>query len=225
MPFPRISRAGSLLALHWSRSFLMRLRYRLLVGAIGLSYAIGAMLFSGMLYVPLHPLNIPLFFFIEPSGPGPAWNYPAVLAGGPYFQVDLPMMSTILMTLSAAGVGLGMGLAVLLAVRLLSYGRNGLRGPTLGRSALGLTPAMIALVTLGACCSTTAAATAGISLFSRSGDGAAFLGDTWYLGLVQLGIVYVALIAQEQLVRIYDLGTPFSTPKPTPVPARPSRSP
>ncbi len=205
----------------------MGLRYRLLVGLIGLGYAFGAMLYSGMLYIPLHRLSIPVFFYIEPSGPGASWTYPAILAGGPYFQVDLPILSAILMTLSAAGVGLGMALAVLLVVRLLRHRDTGPLGTTAVRSAVGLTPAMIAFVTLGACCSTTAAATAGISLAAHSGGGGAtaLFADTWYLGFVQVAVVYVALIAQEHLVRIYDLFSDPSAPEPSRVTAQPSRSP
>jgi hypothetical protein len=185
--------------------------YRLLVGLIAVGYAVGAMLYSGMLYVPSHPLNIPYFFYAEPSGSGAPGTYPAILAGGPYFQVDLPMISVVLMTLTAAGVGLGMGLAVLLVVRLLRDRKNGRIRSTAARSAIGLTPAMIALVTLGACCSTTAAATAGLSLAARWGGGTAnaLLANTWYLGVVQLSVVYVALLAQEHLGRVYDF---FSRP-------------
>ncbi len=201
------SRVGSLLALQWTRSSLMGRRYRLLVGGIGLGYALGAMLYSGMLYIPAHPLNIPIFFYVLPKGPGVPGTYPAILAGGPYFQVDLPMISSILMTLTAAGVGLGMALAVLLVARLLRDRKAGLLASTMARSAIGLTPAMIALVTLGACCSTTAAATAGLSLAAHWGGGAAnaLLGNSWYLGGIQLGVVYAALLAQEHLVRVYDL--------------------
>ncbi|MGA7922471.1 MAG: hypothetical protein WCA77_00630 [Thermoplasmata archaeon] len=207
MASSRIARASSLLALQWSRSLLMGWAYRVLVGTIGVGYAFGAMLYSGMLYVPAHPLNIPFFFYVEPRGPGGVGAYPAILAGGPYVQVDLPMIGTILMTLIAAGVGLGMALAVLLILRLIHDRKSGLLASTAGRSALGITPAMFALVTLGACCSTTAAATAGLSLAARWGGGTAtsLLGNTWYLGLIQLSVVYGALLAQEYLVRVYDL--------------------
>jgi hypothetical protein len=218
MPGPWLYRVGSILALQWTRSLLMRLRYRLLVGLIGLGYALGAMLYTGMIYVPHHPLNIPLFLYIEPTGPGASWTYPAILAGGPYFQVDLPMLSMVQMTLSAAGVGLGMSLSVLLVARLLRQRRSAPLGTTTARSALGLTPAMIAFVTLGACCSTSAAATAGIGLLAHSGGvgATALFANTWYLGFVQVAVVYVALIAQEQLVRIYDVFSAATTANPTP---------
>jgi len=227
MPFaPRDSSAWSRLALRGTRSLLMAPVYRVLVGSIGLAYALGAMLFSGMLYIPSRPLPIGLFLYILPAGPGASWTYPAILAGTPYFQVDLPLLSTILMTLTAAGVGLGMALAVLLGIRLIRQRHAGLVRPTAIGSAAGFTPAVIALVTLGACCSTTAAATAGIGLAAQSGVGsaAALLANTWYLGFLQVGIVYLALLAQEHLVGTYGqiLGRATSEPslpEPTPVTA------
>jgi hypothetical protein len=185
----------------------MDLRYRILVGLIGLGYVLGTMLFSGMLFIPSHPLNVPVFFFIEPAGHGASWTYPAILAGNAYFQVDLPMFSSILMTLSAAGVGLGMAMAVRLVIRVIRDRRTGQRRPAVLGSLAGLTPAMISLVTLGACCSTTAAATAGLSLAAHSGGIglSTVFANAWYLGVIQVLVVYGALIAQEQLLRVYDL--------------------
>jgi hypothetical protein len=165
------------------------------------------MVFGGMLYFPPAPVRTGWFFYVYPSGPGASWTYPAILAGGPYFLVDLPMVSGILMTLTAAGVGLGMALGVLLGIRLIRRRKDGLLGPVAVGSGAGFTPVMIALVTLGACCSTTAAATAGISLAAQSSgiSPSAALAHAWYLGVFQVVVVYVALIAQEQLVRVYGL--------------------
>ncbi|MGP8078416.1 MAG: hypothetical protein ACLQD8_07460 [Thermoplasmata archaeon] len=218
MPSRRgVSEVWSLLTLRGTRARLTGLRYRLLVGLIAIGYAVGAMIFGGMLYLPSRPLRLGTFFYIYPSGPGPHWMYPAILAGSPYFQLDLPIVSAILMTLSAAGVGLGMALAVYLGVRLVRQRRAGAVGPLAMGTAAGLTPAMIALVTLGACCSTTVAATAGISLAAQSSgtNAATLLANTWYLGLFQVVVVYVALVAQEQLVKVYGLllgGSPETEP-------------
>ena len=206
MPFPReLFKVGSLLSLRGTRSILAGRRYRALVGAIGLAYAVGAMVVGGMLYFPAHPLGTGWFFYIYPSGPGPSWIYPAILAGGPTFELVLPLVSGILMTLSSAGVGLGMALAVFLGARLIRQRRAGLLGPTAAGSFAGLTPAMIAFVTLGACCSTTAAATAGIGLAAQSTGTTttAVLANAWYLGVFQVVVIYVALLAQEQLLRVY----------------------
>jgi hypothetical protein len=208
----------SLLTLRGTRSLLTGLGYRVLVGLIGFGYAFGAMVFGGMLYFPPTPLRTGWFLYVYPSGPGPSWTYPAILAGSPYFQVVLPMVSGILMTLTAAGVGLGMSLGVFLGLRLIRHRRSGLLGPTAVGSAAGFTPAMIALVTLGACCSTTAAATAGISLAAQSSgtSPAAALANAWYLGVFQVVVVYVALIAQEQLLRVYGFLLGGSTLRPSP---------
>jgi len=213
MPSPRKPLpVWSLLTLHGTRSLVSGLRVRILVGLIGFGYALGAMVVGGMLYFPAHTLRTGWFFYIYPSGPGASWTYPAILAGGPSFQVVLPLVSGILMTLSAAGVGLGMSLAVLLGARLIRNRNAGLLGPTAVGSVAGLTPAMIALVTLGACCSTTAAATAGIALAAQSTgtSTAAVLANAWYLGVFQVVVIYVALIAQEQLLSVYGflLGSP-----------------
>lgn len=205
MPSPgRLPQVWPLLTLRGTRSLLMALRYRLLVGLIGLGYAVAAMIFSGMLYFPAHPLPISPFVYVYPTGPGPSWLYPVVLAGGPSFELYLPFLSAILMTLSAAGVGLGMALGVFLGVRLLRRRKDGLLGPTTLGSVAGFTPAMIAFVTLGACCSTTAAATAGITLAAQSSGTttALLLANSWYLGVFQVIVVYVALVAQEQLLAV-----------------------
>jgi len=206
MPIPRgLSRAWSLLSLRGTRALLSAPRYRALVGVVGLGYAFVSMVVGGMLYFPSTPHRIGWFFYVYPTGPGPAWTYPTILAGGPYFLLDLPLLSGILMTLTAAGIGLGMSLGVLLGFRLLRDRREGLLKPTAIGSAAGFTPAMIGLVTLGACCSTTAAATAGVSLVAQSSGSspAEALANAWYLGVFQMVVVYVALIAQEQLVRVY----------------------
>jgi hypothetical protein len=220
MDFPRGSLpAWSLLTLYRTRSMLAALRYRVLVGGIALGYALMAMVVGGMVYVPAHPLHTGWFFYVYPSGPGASWTYPAILAGGPTFEIFLPFVSAILMTLSAAGVGLGMALAVRLGARLIRQRTSGLVGPTSVGSVAGLTPAMIAFLTLGACCSTTAAATAGIGLAAQSTgtNTAAVLANAWYLGLFQVVVIYVALLAQEQLLGVYGflLGPPSEVSVPT----------
>ncbi len=99
---PSLLQVRSLLTLRETRALLGAVRYRILVGLIAITYALSAMIFGGMLYFPPTPLATAPFFYIYPSGPGPPWMYPAILAGSPYFQLDLPFLSAILMTLSAA---------------------------------------------------------------------------------------------------------------------------
>jgi hypothetical protein len=88
-----------------------------------------------------------------------------------------------------------------------------------------LTPALIALVTLGACCSTTAAATAGIGVVAQATGTTveSVLLNTWYLDVFQVAVLWVALVAQEQLLRVYGRllgGAVESAPTPAPVDAR-----
>jgi len=218
MPVPaRRSELWSLVALRETRQALAPRRYRLLVAATAIIYAIVAMLVGGMLYIASSPFDLHWFFYVYPKGPGPPWSYPAIIAGGPYFFLDLPLLSGILMTLVSAGIGLGMALGIVLGARLLHRRRSRQFGPATLGTAAGLTPAMIALVTLGACCSTTAAATAGIGIVARSSgtSPAVALANAWYLGVFQLVVVYVALLAQEQLLRIYRFAVePHSSSEP-----------
>ncbi len=60
---------------------------------------------------------------------------------------------------------------------------------------------MIALVTLGACCSTTAAATAGLGVIAQASGTSIdeLLANNWYIGVFQILVLWIALIAQEQL--------------------------
>lgn len=204
----------SLLTLDRTRSTLLEPRYRALVGSVGLAYAVGTMVIGGMLYFSAQPLRTGWFFLVYPSGPGPSWTYPAILAGGPMFQVDVPLGMGILLTLAAAGIGLGMSLAVYLGVRLVRRNAAGLRGVGTGGAAVGLAPVMFALVTMGACCSTVTAATAGVSLAAQStgSSPSAALANAWYLGVIQVVVVYVALVVQEQLLR--NFGGELTAPRP-----------
>jgi len=206
MPIPAgDSDLWSLVSLRDTRRALAPPRYRLLVAVTSITYAIVAMIVGGMLYIATSPFDLHWFFYVYPKGPGPTWSYPAIVAGCPYFFLDLPLLSGILMTLVSAGIGLGMALGILLGARLLRQRGYPKSGPATLGTAAGLTPAMIALVTLGACCSTTAAATAGIGLVAQSSgtSPAEALANAWYLGVFQVAVVYVALLAQEQLLRIY----------------------
>jgi hypothetical protein len=133
------------------------------------------------------------------------WNYPGVIIVQPWGILALPFLPTIAMALVSYGVGLGMSVAVLIGVRMVRLRRGALGRPTAMGSATGLTPAMIALVTLGACCSTTAAATAGIGVAAQTSGTSidTLLQNNWYLNVFQLVILWVALIAQEQLLVAY----------------------
>ena len=194
----------SLLSLHHSRTLLRRPRFLLLGIGIAVAYALIAMVVGTMLEIFWPPAHLSSFWVILTVGT-PAWNYPALLAVNPYFILALPFLPTVFMVLTSAGVGLGMSVAVILSANLLRQRRSSSARPAAVGTAAGLTPAMIALVTLGACCSTTAAATAGIGITARATGTSVgtLLANTWYLGVVQLVILYVALLAQEQLLTVY----------------------
>jgi hypothetical protein len=162
------------------------------------------MIVGGMLSVFWPPAHLSSYWVILTSGT-PSWDYPGFLAVNPYFVLSLPLLPTVFMLFTSAGVGLGMSVAIILSINLLRRQRAASARPAAVGTAAGLTPAMIALVTLGACCSTTAAATAGIGLTAQAtgtSTGTILL-NNWYLGVFQLVILYVALLAQEQLLTVY----------------------
>jgi hypothetical protein len=200
-----------LLSLRRSRSLVRRPRFFLLAIAIAVVYALIAMVVGTMLQVFSPPAHLSSFWVILTSGT-PAWDYPALLAVNPYFILALPFLPTVFMVLTSAGVGLGMTVAVILSANLLRRRRSASARPATVGTAAGLTPAMIALITLGACCSTTAAATAGIGIAAQATGTSTvtLLANTWYLGVFQLAILYVALLAQEQLLTVY--GAVVSSP-------------
>lgn len=205
MAEPRTSSGPwALLSLHHSRALIRRSRLFALGGAIAVIYAIIAMIVGGMLTIFSPPAHLTSYWVILTWGT-PWWNYPGLLAVNPYFALALPFLPTTFMILTSAGVGLGMTVAVVLSARLIQRRRSASARPAAVGTAAGLTPALIALVTLGACCSTTAAATAGIGITAQATGTSAgtLLLNNWYLGVFQLAILYVALLAQEQLVTIY----------------------
>ncbi|MHB8351746.1 MAG: hypothetical protein ACYDFT_03510 [Thermoplasmata archaeon] len=215
------SRALSLLTLRRSRQMLRAPFARLLAGTIAIVYLLLALLVGKML--ELAPTAERSTTVLVLTSGGSWWNFPALVVVAPNATLILPYFSTLAMIVVTAGVSLGMTVAVLLGIRLARE-----RSRSAGRSAAvsstaGLTPVLIALVTLGACCSTTAAATAGIGLAAQSTGTtiSAVLAANWYLGVFQMVVLFVALIAQEQLVEIYALFRAGEHPAGAPVPMVP----
>jgi hypothetical protein len=199
-----LGRALSLATLARSRALLRESHGFLLIGTIGALYALIAMYVGQMLTFGHTPL--PNSATIVTQG-APFWDFPALIVIAPNAVLVLPFFGTLTMAIAAGGVGIGMGVAVVLTARLLRQRRAGSARPTAIGTAAGLTPVMLTLVTLGACCSTTAAATAGISLAAQSSGTSLFavLANNWYLGVFQLAILWVALLAQEQIVAVYGI--------------------
>jgi hypothetical protein len=193
------------LTLREMRRFIRSSNARMAVVFFGLLYTVGSLLGGGMLILAHIPGGYSTEILLG-GGPGTGpWNYPGLLVIAPWGVLSLPFFATLAMVVVAVGVGLGMTVAFLLAVRLVrrrsEFGRA---SGALGAFG-GLTPAMISLVTLGACCSTTAAATAGVGLVAASSGTTVtnLLVNNWFLGVFQIAIVWVALLGQELLLRVY----------------------
>jgi hypothetical protein len=195
-------------------------------------YALGTMVLGGMLIIARVPGGYTTeILWGNALGTG-SWNYPGLLLVAPWGVVSLPFLATVAMIIVSAGVGIGVSVALVIVVRLLRDRRAAGSGAGTVGTVAGLTPAMIALVTLGACCSTTAVATAGVGLVAQASGSSLnnLLVNNWYLDVFQVSIVYVALIAQELILRVYGglLGLTGAGaavgagPTSLPIPSRPS---
>jgi len=170
-----------------------------------LLYALGSMALGGMLIITRVPGGYTAeVLWGNALGTG-AWNYPGFLLVAPWGIVSLPFLATWSMVFVSVGVGMGTTVAILISVRLVRDLRRHSAQPGAVGTIAGLTPAMIALVTLGACCSTTAAATAGVGLVAQASGTSlgTLLINNWYLDLFQVVVLLVALYAQEMLLAVY----------------------
>jgi hypothetical protein len=183
--------AGRVLGLERTRSLLRGPRGALVAAGLAIAYLLVSFLEGGM----LRPAA---------SGPlpGSAWALSGS-AGG--WTLWLPFGPTLVMGGIAAGVGVGMGAGLLLVHRLFVVERTpSERARSLGPLA-ALTPAMVAVLTVGACCSTAAAALAGVGAGSSltSGPLGATFGASWALTAVQAVVLALALLGQEGLLRLF----------------------
>ena len=198
-------RPWEVLALREVRGYIRRSHAVMMAVTFAVLYALGAMTIGGMLI--LAPLGGGYQFLLlwgNALGIGP-WNYPALIVTAPWGYLELPFFATVSMIVVSIGVALGMAVAVLLGISLVRSRRRAVgRAASVG-SLAGLTPAMISLVTIGACCSTTAASVAGIGLVAGATGTTvgSLLFDNWYLGVFQVAIVWLALFAQEIVLRVY----------------------
>lgn len=195
----------SILLLEQTWATVRRPMYRLLVVTIFLAYGFVALLVGQMLILIYPPENISSFIAFYPQG-HPWWNYPALLVVTPDYILALPFFATIAMAVVSFGVGIGMTSAVYLGIQLFRARRRATAsGAAKAGPLAGVSPALIGLVTLGACCSTTAAALAGLTwtaiVVGTTVD--ALLINNWYPAVFQIGVLYLALVAQEQLIRSY----------------------
>jgi hypothetical protein len=225
-------RALTALSLGETRRFIRTSHARMMVVFFAVLYALGSMLFGAMLILTRVPGGYTTeVIWGNALGIG-AWNYPGLLIVAPWGVVSLPFLATISMVLVSIGVGIGVSVAILIAARLIRYRPKAGAHPGAVGSVAGLTPALIALVTLGACCSTTAAATAGVGLVAKASGSSlnTLLVNDWYLDVFQVTVVFIALLAQELLLEVYgglfglapDPTSPFGhSAPPAPVPLGP----
>lgn len=175
-----------------------------LVAGVGAIYALVALLVGGMLqFVPTGARGTSVQVLSYASTQW--WNFPALLVVTPSAVLELPYFATLTMVVAAAGVGLGMGAGLVLAYRVFRRPGRAPAGAGAAGTVAGLTPALLALLTLGACCSTSAAAVAGVTAIAQStgtSPNTLFV-QTWFLNVFQLVILGVALLAQERLVTLY----------------------
>ena len=202
---PTLGTPLSLLSLAETRRYIRRSHAIMMTVTFVILYALGSMVIGGMLILA-NLTGGTVVQIVWGNGLGTDfWNYPGLLIIAPWGIVDLPMFATVSMVFVSIGVGIGMSVAVLLGIAMVRSRRASLGRPASVGSIAGLTPAMIALVTLGACCSTTAAATAGVGIVAHASGTTStnLLVNTWYLGVFQMAVMYVALFAQELVLRVY----------------------
>jgi hypothetical protein len=195
----------SLLSLAEVRRYIGRSHVWMMVAFFAILYALGSMLLGGMLILAHVPGGYTVWVLWGNALGQGSWNYPGLLVVAPWGVLSLPFLATISMVLVAVGVGVGIAVALLISASLVRA-RRATNAPTGAVGSIaGLTPAMIALVTLGACCSTTAAATAGVGLVAQASGSTvnSLLTNNWYLDVFQVVVVFVSLLAQELLLRVY----------------------
>jgi hypothetical protein len=194
-----------ILTLHGIRTFIRDSSARGGVVFFALLYGLASAFTSGMVLLASFQGGYS-FTILWTGGPGTSfWNYPGLLVVAPWGVVSAPFFPTLSMIVVSVGVGYGMTVAFLLAVQLVRNRRAEGRGAPATGAIAGLTPAMITLVTLGACCSTTAAASAGVGLVAVAAGTTTnnLLLNNWFLGVFQIAVVWVALVAQEMLLVVY----------------------
>ena len=213
---PRRSRLVGLLTLRRTRAVLRSRRGRALAVSIAVIYGFIALLAGYMLQiVPTGASGTTVRVLTNSYSPA-WWNYPAILVVTPSGVVVLPFLSTISMVLVSIGVGVGMGAGILLASQFFRTWKLARAGRGLASPLAGLTPAMVALLTLGACCSTSAAAAGSIGAIAEV-SGTSYdqiLLNSWILNVFQVVVLAIALVAQEYLIGVFsNLAKPGAQPR------------
>jgi hypothetical protein len=167
------------------------------VGVLAVAFAAISMILGQMLI--LEPVSGPVLVgAVLPSGGGHLWDFPELYAVGPWGVLVLPFLPTVAMALVSVGVGMGATVAAgQVATRLR---RDPARPMSPTGVAVGAGPAIGGLATIGACCCTACASTAGVAVVAAaSGVGPAeLLVNDWYVGVFQLVLVCVTLVALDR---------------------------
>jgi len=190
--------------LHETRSRLRTWWGRSLVVAIAVVYAFVSMLLGDMLVFASQP-NASTYTVSLVYGYGTQWwDYPALFVSAPWGFLTLPFFPTVAMLLVSVGVGIGGATGLALALPLLRRTQGVNRQALASGSAASVGPAITGLATLGACCCTSCAGLVGVSVVAAASGSTLYnlLLNNWYIGVFQLGVVYVALLAQERSLRL-----------------------
>jgi hypothetical protein len=220
------SELRSFLTLHRTREMLRGRLGRGVAVGIGLLYGLLALLAGSMLqFGPTGASRTTVQVLSNPYSPA-WWNYPALLVTAPGGILVLPFFATLSMLVVSVGVGVGMGAGLLLAVRFVRSWRLARSRSGFSSSLVGLTPAMVALLTLGACCSTSAAAAGSIGAIAVA-SGTTYnqiILNSWILNVFQVAVLAAALLAQEKLIGIFGEWVPSLSKNPVPAADSPSDS-
>ena len=217
----------SVLLLQRTRSILHTRKRRAAAVAVAAGYGVVALLAGFMLQVGPTGASGTTARVLTNSYSPAWWNYPALVVVAPGGVLALPFLATVSMLLVAAGVGLGMVAGVFAASSFLRSWKARSTVGGAGSTLVGLTPAMVALLTVGACCSTGAAAAGGLGGIAQLGGTSytQILNNPWALYVVQLAVLGIALVAQEELLvvfgglrEVFDPGAPTRSEGPTPRP-------
>ena len=192
----------ALASLRRSRALLRGRRPLLLLTGVAVSYAFISMLVGLML--EFHSEGIPFTAEVISSPQAYQWwDYPALLVVWPGGILVLPFLPAVTMVLVSIGVAIGATVAVRLIAPLVLRGREPRGRSAASGVAGGTTPSIVGVATLGACCCTSCAGIAGVTVVAAvSGTNLySALLNNWYIDLFQLAVVWVALMVQERALQ------------------------
>ncbi len=203
----------ALATLRRSRSLLRGRRPLQLLSGIAVAYAFISM-FVGLM-LELHPESIPLSVeVINNPYAYQWWDYPALLVVWPGGILVLPFLPAVTMVVVSIGVAIGSTVAIRLLAPLVAQGRGGVGRRAAPGAAGGTTPSIVGVATLGACCCTSCAGIAGVTVVAAVSGTNLYnsLLNNWYIDLFQVVVVWMALMVQERALRMSEASCPTPAP-------------